>query len=81
MALPNVSWLIEFDTAVQRVATINVDNASGSTLVRQINVNPNFHPCPQFGCACDQCTVQVDGDGLAIARRTVIARQHGNYHF
>ena len=35
---PNVSRLIKFDPTVQRVLWIDVDNASLSTLVRQVDV-------------------------------------------
>jgi hypothetical protein len=43
------------------------------------NVNPDVHVPFQFGCGCDQCTMNVDADGLAIAGLTFIAGQHRDY--
>src|ERR1035437_8872980 len=70
---PNVSWLIKFDPAVQRVLRIDIDNPSRSTLIRQVDVNRDSHPTTQPNCGCDQCSVKVDDDGLALARPALSA--------
>jgi hypothetical protein len=67
---PDVSWLIKFDPAAQRVLRIDIDNPSRSTLVRLVDVNRDSHPTAQPNCGCDQCSVEVDDDGLALARPT-----------
>src|ERR1035441_9718710 len=68
---PNVSWLIQFDTAVQWVLRIDKDNPSRSTLIRHIDVNRDFHSPTQFNSGCDQSAMKADDDGLAIARLTL----------
>ena len=70
---PNVSWLIKFDPAMQRVSRIDVDNPSRSTLIRQVDVNRDFHSTTQPNCGRDQCSLKVDDNGLAIARPTFSA--------
>ena len=40
---PDVSWLIKFDPAVQRVRGIDIDNPSRSASIRQISDNRDFH--------------------------------------
>ena len=40
---PNVSRLVKFDPAAQLVSRINVNNASRSTLIRQLDVNRDSH--------------------------------------
>src|ERR1035437_6191955 len=67
---PDVSWLIKFDPAAQRVLRIDIDNPSRSPLVRQVDMNRDSHSTTQPVCGCDQCYVKVDDDGLAIARPT-----------
>jgi hypothetical protein len=64
---PNVSRLIKFDPTVHRVGRININNPSRSTLVRQVDMNRNSHSSAQPNGGCDQCSVKVDGDGLAVA--------------
>jgi hypothetical protein len=70
---PDVSWLIKFDPAVQRVLRIDIDNPSRSTLIRQVDVNRDSHSTTQPNCGCDQCSVKVDDDGLALARPALSA--------
>src|ERR1035437_7316655 len=70
---PNVSWLIKFDPALQRVLRIDIDTPSRSTLVRQVDVNRDSHSTTQPNCGCDQCSVKVDDDGLALASPTLSA--------
>jgi len=65
---PDVLWLIKFDPAVQRVLRIDIDNPSRSTLIRQVDVNRDSYSIAQPNRGCDQCSVKVDDDGLAIAR-------------
>jgi len=67
---PNVSWLIKFDPAVQRVLRIDIDNPSRSTLIRQVDANRDSHSTAQSDCGYDQRSMKVDDDGLAIARST-----------
>ena len=67
---PDVSWLIKFDPAVQRVLRIDIDNPSRSTLIRQVDVNRDSHSTAQANRGCEQCSVKVDDDGLAIASPT-----------
>ena len=59
---------IKFDPAAQRVLRIDIDNPSRSSLIRQVDVNRYSHSTAQPNCGCDQCSVKVDDDGLAIAR-------------
>src|ERR1019366_563359 len=70
---PDVSWLIQFDPAVQQVLRIDIDNPSRSTLIRQVDLNRDSHSAAQPNCGCDQCSVKVDDDGLAIASPTLSA--------
>ena len=70
---PNVSWLIKFDPAVQRVLRIDIDNLSRSARIRQVDVNRDSHSATQPDCGCDQCSMEVDDDGLALARPTLSA--------
>ena len=70
---PDVSWLIKFDPAVQRVLRIDIDNPSRSTLIRQVDVNRDSHSTTQPNCGCDQCSVKVDDDSLAFARQSLSA--------
>ncbi len=65
---PDVSWLIQFDPAVQRVLRIDIDNPSRSMLIRQVDVNRDSHSTTQPNCGCDQCSMKADDDGLALAR-------------
>lgn len=64
---PNVTWLIKFDSTVPRVLRINIGNPSCSPLIRQVDKNRDPHSLPQLNSGCDQCSMKVDDDGLAIA--------------
>ena len=77
---PDVSWLIKFDPAVQRVLRIDIDNPSRSTLVRQVDVNRDSHSIAQPNRGCDQCSVKVDDDGLAVARPALSAILNRDNH-
>src|SRR6202035_4494579 len=77
---PNVSWFIEFDSAVQWVVRIDVDNPSRCMLIRHVNVNRNFHLLSQFHCSCNQGTMKADHDGLAIACLTLSTSLHRDNH-
>jgi hypothetical protein len=63
-----------------RVLRIDIDNPSRSTLIRQVDVNRDSHSTAQPNCGCDQCSVKVDDDGLAIARQTLSATLNRDYH-
>jgi hypothetical protein len=65
---PNVSRFIEFDSAMQRVFRIDINDASCSTLVRYVDVNRDSHSGAQPNCTCDQCSLKIDDDGLALTR-------------
>ncbi len=77
---PDVSWLIKFDPAVQRVLRIDIDNPSRSTLVRQVDVNRDSYSIAQPNRGCDQCSVTVDHDGLAVARPALTALLNRDNH-
>ncbi len=77
---PDVSWLIKFDPAVQRVLRIDIDNPSRRTLIRQVDVNRDSHSTAQPNRGCDQCSVKVDDDGLAIARPRLRATLNRDNH-
>ena len=77
---PNVSWLLQFDPAVQQVLRIDIDNPSRSTLVRQIDMNRDSKAQAQFDCGCDHCTVKADDDGLPIAGLTLSTTLNSDCH-
>jgi hypothetical protein len=77
---PNVSWLSKFDPAEQRVLRIDINNPSCSTLIRQVDANRDSHSTTQPNCGCDQRSVKVDDDGLALACPTLSATRDGDYH-
>ena len=77
---PDVSWLIKFDPAVQWVLSIDIDNPSRRTLIRQVDVNRDSHPTTQPNCGCDQSSMKVDDDGLALAGPTLSATLNRDNH-
>jgi hypothetical protein len=77
---PNVSRLIEFDPAVQRVLRVDVNYASGNTLICQVDVNRDSHSGAQHNPACDQCSLKIDDDGFAIAGPSLTDTFDGNYY-
>src|SRR5208282_3951684 len=77
---PDVSWLIEFDPAAQRVLRIDIDNPSPSTLVRQVDVNRDSYSIAQPNRGCDQGSVKIDDDGLAVARPALTAILNRDNH-
>jgi len=64
---PNVSRLSEFDPAVQRVLWIDINHPSRGSFIRQVDANRDSHPTTQPNRGCDQRSVKVDHDGLALA--------------
>ena len=70
-----------FDAAVQRVLRINIDNPSRSTFIRQVDVNRDSHSATQPNRGCDQRSMKVDHDGLALAGPTLSATLDGDYYF
>ena len=67
---PNVSRLIKFDPAVQRVLRIDINYPGPGSLVRQVDVHRDSHPRPQPDCRSDQCSMDVDDDSLSVAGPT-----------
>jgi len=77
---PNILRLIQFNTVLQRVSRIDVDNASIGTLARQVDVDRNSHPKSQVKRGQNQRPMQVHHNGLTITREAPIATFHCDCH-
>jgi hypothetical protein len=77
---PDVSRLIKFDPAVQRVLRIDINNPSGNTLIRYVDVNRDAHSAAQCNPGSDQCSLKIDDDGLSFTRPSLGTALHGNSH-
>jgi hypothetical protein len=77
---PNVVWLYQFNAAEQRVLRIDINHPSRGTLTRQVDANRDSHSTTQSSRGCDQRSMKVDHDGLALACPTLCTILDGNYH-
>jgi hypothetical protein len=49
------------------IVRINVDNFGGSTFLGQHDINLNFYAYAQGNGSRDQCSLEIDDVGLALA--------------
>src|SRR5580704_10723618 len=77
---PNVSRLLQFDTAVQQILRIDVHNPSRGLLVSQVDMNRDFRSSAQPDFGCDQCSMQVNDDSHALTRKNPRALFDCNDH-
>ena len=77
---PNVLWLCEFDTAMQRVLRIDINYPSRGTLIRQVDANRNSHSPTQPNHGRDQRSMKVDHNSLTLTRPALSPALDRNYH-
>ena len=78
---PDISRLLQFYTAVQRILRSDEHNPSRRSLIGQVDMNRDFRASAQPNCGCDQYSMQVNDDGHTLARKTPRALFDCDYHF
>jgi hypothetical protein len=70
---PDILWTIKFNSAVQQILGIDIDNASLGVLVGQIYVNRDSRTATQRDRSRNQCSMKTHQDSLAVTRKILCA--------